>query len=175
MLISITYTASQNGVLRHKNTVPWENTEELRCDDFIKASRTRLLVLGRFSFEALKINLDCDFLVLSTTQTGISVGGVRYVATLAQAIEIGRAGGYKEMIISGGRPLIAEAMLIADIIYKSTILVEPQGTVYAPAIPVHFHLVWGKNIKGNPSHSYQTYTLAEHRKLKFDLVGLLLP
>ncbi|MEG3135650.1 dihydrofolate reductase [Rouxiella sp. T17] len=172
MMISVTFTASQNGIIRHKNTIPWENFNELRCDEFTRASCSRLLVLGRHSFEALKIKLECDLLVLSTTKT-TSEGSIHFAASLAEAMEIGRAGGYQEMVISGGRQLLIEAMLLADVIYKSTILVEPMGNVYAPTIPTNFQLIWVRNYKGNPSHSYQTYTLDPYTKSKLSSTGLL--
>ena len=173
LVISMIYTSSQDGVIGHNNSIPWKANLELAR--YEGATKNKLLIMGRNTWLSLPVALEPrDIIVISSTPLPDS--NVPVVSSLNAALAIATKNKKKEAIIIGGARLFQEAMLVCHVIYKSTLLIDVKGNVYAPIIPAErFKLVWVKNIKGNTAYSYQTFLVKEWegQKLSPDF-GLLL-
>ncbi|WP_052673371.1 dihydrofolate reductase [Rouxiella chamberiensis] len=174
ILISMIYTTSQDNILGHKKTIPWQaKGEQAR---FNAATLDKLVVMGRQTYEAQFRAHPYDNIIVLSSQP-LKDAQVKWASSLDEALKIAEAEGRTEIVITGGAKLYSEAINICHVIYKSTVLVNVIGDVYGPKIPTdRFKLVWVKNIKENPSYSYQTFVTKEFesRKLTSDF-GLLIP
>ncbi|GEM_PF-248105 len=172
-LISMIYATSQDNVLGLKNSIPWQAKGER--ERFAAVTSDKLVVVGRQTYEMLPCSVSPENILVLTSQP-LAQEKVRRVSSLKEAIEIAQNEGRLELVIAGGAKLFNEAINICHVIYKSTVLVNAIGDVFGPKIPTtRFKLVWVKNIKENPSYSYQTFVAKEFesKKLSPDF-GLLI-
>lgn len=173
VLISMIYATSQDNVLGLKDKIPWQaKGEKARFEAAIK---NKLIVVGRQTYTTLPCSIPPeDIIVLSSQLDGSDK--VRRVSSLQEAIQIAEDEGRSELVIAGGAKLFEEAINICHVIYKSTVLINAVGDIFGPKIPTsRYKLVWVKNIKENPSYSYQTFVIREFetKKLSPDF-GLLI-
>lgn len=172
ILISMIYATSQDNVLGHKKTIPWQaKGEQAR---FKAATLNKLVVMGRQTYETQFRGLPCTNIIVLSSKP-LNDKQVKWASSLDEALQIAKEEGRTELMITGGAKLYNEAVKICHVIYKSTVLVNVIGDVYGPKIPTErFKLVWVKNIKENPAYSYQTFVTKEfeNKKLTADF-GLL--
>ena len=172
ILISMIYATSQDNILGHKKTIPWQaKGEQAR---FIAATQNKLVVMGRLTYETHFRGIPSENIIVLSSHP-IDDPQVKSAHSLDEALLIAQELGRKELVITGGAKLYNEAVKICHVIYKSTVLVNVIGDVYGPKIPTErFKLVWVKNIKENPAYSYQTFVIKEfeNKKLTADF-GLL--
>lgn len=173
MIISMIYTASQDGVLGHNNSALWDQGIEFHRNRAVTLDRT--LIMGRHTWELLPSRIEPQKIIVLSSNA-LSDETIAHAVSLEAGLNMARVAGCKEVVIVGGAKLFQEAMGYAHVIYKLTLLIEVKGNIRAPSIPVeHFKLVWVKNVKSTPSYSYQTFINRELKKYKLsDDFGVLI-
>jgi dihydrofolate reductase len=136
MIISLVVAVADNGVIGRDGTLPWRISSDLKT--FRRLTLGKPLIMGRRTFQSLKKPLDGRDNIVVTRNTGYRPEGA-LVATdfdtaLAIARDCAKKRGVDEIAVIGGTSVFAEALPIADRIYKTEVHGSPDGDAYFPPI-----------------------------------------
>jgi dihydrofolate reductase len=136
MMISLVVAVADNGVIGRDGTLPWRISADLKT--FRRLTMGKPLIMGRRTFQSLKKPLDGRDNIVITRNAGYrpegTIGVRDFAAALDVARECARARGVDEIAVIGGTTVFAEALPIADRIYKTEVHGRPSGDAFFPAV-----------------------------------------
>ncbi|MCC8061718.1 MAG: dihydrofolate reductase [Rikenellaceae bacterium] len=142
MTLSIIVAVAENGVIGCAGRMPWHISEDLRR--FKRITTGHPVVMGRKTFESLGCKpLPGRANIVVSRNPGFEVPeGVELVPSLEEVIRrFGDAA--EEVFVIGGGEIYRQAMPMADKLYLTRILAEPEGDTYFPEIkPGEWRMVW---------------------------------
>jgi dihydrofolate reductase len=132
--LSLIVAIAENGVIGHKNQLPWRLGSDLRR--FRKLTMGHPLIMGRKTFEAIGKPLDGrDSIVVSRSNPNLALNPHAFsAASLEEALtianELAKARGVKEAFVIGGAELFKAALPHANRIYLTRVHGRPEGDVH---------------------------------------------
>lgn len=139
--VTIIVARARNGVIGHRNALPWHLPEDLR--HFKAVTTGHAIVMGRKTFESIGRALPGRRSIVVTRDPHWRHEGCERAASLSEAIAIAaRPGadasiGIDEVFVIGGAQLYREALPRADRLIVTEIELEPEGDAHfaAPGPP----------------------------------------
>jgi dihydrofolate reductase len=136
MIVCIVVAVADNGVIGRDGTLPWRISSDLKT--FRRLTMGKPLIMGRRTFQSLKKPLDGRDNIVVTRNAGYRPEGAiiatDFDAALGIARECATERGVDEIAVIGGTSVFAEALPIADRIYKTEVHGSPGGDAYFPPI-----------------------------------------
>lgn len=134
--IALVAAVARNGVIGRDNDLPWRLSSDLR--HFRRLTMGRPILMGRRTFQSIGKPLDGRTNIVITRDPAFAVEGVEVAASLAAALQLGRAiairDGVDAVMVTGGGQIYAEAMPCADVLHLTEVDLAPEGAVHFPAI-----------------------------------------
>jgi len=132
--IAFVVAVAENGVIGRKGQLPWRLPSDLQR--FRRLTLGKPVIMGRKTYVSIGKPLDQRDNIVLTGQTGFAPPGVHVVATLEEALALGRtlaAGrGIDEIIVIGGADVFRAALPHASRIYLTLVHATPAGDVRLP-------------------------------------------
>lgn len=136
MIISLVVAVADNGVIGRDGTLPWRISSDLKT--FRRLTMGKPLIMGRRTFQSLKKPLDGRDNIVVTRDAGFRPEGAivaaDFDAALAIARQCAKKRGVDEIAVIGGTSVFAEALPIADRMYKTEVHGSPAGDAYFPTV-----------------------------------------
>jgi dihydrofolate reductase len=132
--LSLIVAIAENGVIGHKNQLPWRLGSDLRR--FRKLTMGHPVIMGRKTFESIGKPLDGrDSIVVSRSTPNSALNHHPFSAAsleeaLTTARELAKARGVKQAFVIGGAELFKAALPYANRIYLTRVHGRPEGDVY---------------------------------------------
>ena len=132
--IAFVVAVAENGVIGRNGQLPWRLPSDLKR--FRKLTLGKPVVMGRKTYESIGKPLDGRDNIVLTRQASFAVPGVHAVATLEEALSVGRAlaagRGCDEVAVIGGADIFGAALPQAGRIYLTLVHGSPAGDVRLP-------------------------------------------
>jgi dihydrofolate reductase len=132
MRISIIVAAAANGVIGRGNDLPWRLPADLRR--FKSLTMGHHLAVGRRTWESIAHPLPGRKMIVVSRSRPQLPNGVQGAASLAEAIDLARDAGDRELFVAGGAAIYALALPLADRLYLTRVLSDVEGDVMLPSI-----------------------------------------
>ncbi len=129
---SIIVAMSENRAIGLAGDLPWHLSPDLKR--FKKLTTGHHLILGRRTFESLRVPLPGRQIIVLTRRPGYQPEGGQVAASLEGALELAAAAGEEEVFIGGGAEVYAQALLLADRIYLTVVHAQINGDTFFPEI-----------------------------------------
>jgi dihydrofolate reductase len=132
--LSLIVAIAENGVIGHKNQLPWRLGSDLRR--FRKLTMGHPVIMGRKTFESIGKPLDGrDSIVVSRSTPNSALNPHLFCAAsleeaLTTARRLAKARGVKQAFVIGGAELFKAALPYANRIYLTRVHGRPEGDVY---------------------------------------------
>jgi dihydrofolate reductase len=140
MRVSLIAAVADNGVIGRDNDLPWHLPGDLRR--FKRLTAGHHLVVGRRTWESVGQPLPGRVFLVVTRRPEAERPGVRFVASLAAALDAARAAGDDEAFIAGGHGIYREGLALADRVYLTRVHTAPLGdTVFPDFVASDWELV----------------------------------
>ncbi len=134
-LISLVVAVAQNGVIGAKGAMPWRLSTDLAR--FKKLTTGKPIIMGRKTYESIGRPLPGRLNVV-VSRSGFSSAGIESVISLKEAIQKSNdwcdANNVEEICIVGGGEIYRQSIEIADCLYVTHVLAEPEGDTLFPLI-----------------------------------------
>lgn len=131
MRIAFVVAVSENGVIGRAGQLPWRMPTDLKR--FRKLTVGKPVVMGRKTYESIGKPLDNRDNIVVSRQPGYNPPGVSVVATVAEAIALGRTladqRAADEVSVIGGAEVFRTALPLADRVYLTLVHAKPDGDV----------------------------------------------
>jgi len=167
--LSIVVAIAQNGVIGAKGGLPWQLSSDLKR--FKRDTMGKPIIMGRKTWESIGRALPGRPNIVVTRQNGYQAKGADVVADLDHAIvlagnRIVSLGLKPEICIIGGGELYRQAIEIADKLYVTHVMAEPEGDTFFPLIePSRWTPVHREEIPAGEKDSAETlYVLYERNR-----------
>ncbi len=131
MKLSIIVAVADNGVIGHRNDLPWRLPADLRR--FKALTMGHHLLLGRKTFDSIHQSLPGRTMVVISRGHPELPGGVLLARSLEEAIDIARAAGDDEAFVGGGGEIYRLALPHADRIYLTRVHGTFDGDTELPS------------------------------------------
>ncbi len=135
MIISLVVGIAQNGVIGFDGDMPWHLSTDLMR--FKEITMGKPIIMGRKTYESIGRPLPGRLNVV-VSRSGFQAQGVESADSLDKGIEIStswaNANGGEEICIIGGGEIYRQALELADKMYVTHILAEPEGDTVFPLI-----------------------------------------
>ncbi len=92
------------------------------------------LIMGRRTFESLRVPLPGRHIIVLTRRPEYQAEGGQVAASLEKALELAAAAGEDEVFIGGGAEVYARALPLADRIYLTLLHARIAGDTFFPEI-----------------------------------------
>lgn len=135
MKISLIAAVAQNGVIGHKNDLPWHLPDDFAF--FKRKTSHHPIIMGRKSLESLGKPLPNRTNIVLTRNTHFLADGVTVVHTLNEAIAEASTINQSEIFIIGGAEIYQMAMPVATTLYITEIHQAYEGDAYFPPFDKH--------------------------------------
>ena len=136
MRLALIVAQGLNRVIGNDNKLPWYLPEDLRY--FKEVTMGKPIIMGRKTFESIGKPLPGRLNIVITRDSNWSAEGVKIVASLEEAIEVGEAqamiDGVEEAVIIGGAQIYAQSLPLVDRLYLTQVEAEPEGDAHFPKI-----------------------------------------
>jgi dihydrofolate reductase len=136
MIISLVVAVADNGVIGRDGRLPWHISSDLKT--FRRLTMGKPLIMGRRTFQSLKKPLDGRDNIVVTRSAGYKLDGAivanDFDTALAIARDCANKRGADAIAVIGGTSVFAEALPIADRIYKTEVHGSPAGDAYFPKV-----------------------------------------
>lgn len=131
MSLSIIVAVSENGVIGRDNDLPWRLPSELQL--FKTLTEDSVLIMGRKTWDSLPLKpLPGRPCLVVSRGIGEDDGGV-YVTSISAALHYASVKyPNKSVFIIGGSSIYAQALPIAETMYRTLVHAEVDGNVYFP-------------------------------------------
>ncbi|GAA4406494.1 dihydrofolate reductase [Quisquiliibacterium transsilvanicum] len=143
--VTIVVARARNGVIGHRNALPWRLPEDLR--HFKAVTTGHAILMGRRTFESIGRALPGRRTIVVTRNPDWRHEGCERAASLDEAIAIAARPGpdpaiaTDEVFVIGGAQLYREALPRADRALVTEIALEPEGDAHFAALaPPHWTL-----------------------------------
>jgi len=136
--VTIIVARARNGVIGHRNALPWHLPEDLR--HFKAVTTGHAILMGRKTFESIGRALPGRRTIVVTRNPEWRHEGCERAASLAEAIAIAARPGpdpaiaTDEVFVIGGAQLYREALARADRALVTEIELEPVGDAHFAAL-----------------------------------------
>lgn len=130
MIISIIVAVAQNGVIGSDNRLPWHLPDDLKR--FKALSLGKPIVMGRRTFDSIGRPLPGRTNIVISRQSGLTIGGVRVVHSLDEALTA--AGAVPEIVVIGGAEIFRQALPRTSTIHLTRVHVHAAGNVFFPEL-----------------------------------------
>lgn len=153
-MVAIIVAYAQNRVIGRDGRIPWKiKGEQAR---FRRLTLGQAVVMGRRTYEEIGHPLPGRMNFVVSATGNFDAENCRTVASLAEAI---RLAGDRDLFVSGGERLYAEALPLAEKLYVTEIHREVEGDTYFPDFD---RLLYQKTCEdtttGDLPYTYVTYT-----------------
>lgn len=127
--ISLIAAMAENRVIGREGKLPWHLPDEMK--HFIRLTTGHTVVMGRKTFESIGSKpLPNRRNIVLTRDTNYTIPGVEATRSVEHAIEL--VGAQDEIFICGGERAYKDALPLADNLYLTTVLAEPEGDAHFP-------------------------------------------
>ena len=127
--IALVVAVAENGVIGRGGKLPWKLPTDLK--HFRKVTLGKPVIMGRKTYESIGKPLDKRDNIVVTRRSDFSVPGVHVVASVEEAIALGRElaakRGVGEVMILGGEEVFRSALAEAGCIYLTLVHGTPAG------------------------------------------------
>ncbi|WP_035726250.1 dihydrofolate reductase [Eisenibacter elegans] len=131
MQLILIVAVAQNGVIGHKNQLPWHLPADLK--HFKATTLGQAIVMGRKTFESIGRPLPKRLNIVLTRQANYPAPeGIATCTTLAAAQALAAAQGYTQLFVIGGGELYAQALPLAHKIILTAVAAQPEGDAFFP-------------------------------------------
>lgn len=134
--VALIAAVGRNGVIGDGTGMPWRLSTDLRR--FKTLTLGKPVVMGRRTFDTIGKPLPGRTNIVVTRQAGFAVPGVEGAASIAAAVararEVADAAGLPEVMVIGGGEIYRAAIALADRLYITHVLTDPEGSVHFPVI-----------------------------------------
>jgi dihydrofolate reductase len=131
MIITFVVAMAENGVIGRNGQLPWRMPTDLKR--FRKLTLGKPVVMGRKTYDSIARPLDKRDNIVITRQADFERPGIHVVATVADALALGRTlaarRGVEEIPIIGGAEVFRAALPFTDRIYLTLVRARPAGDV----------------------------------------------
>lgn len=134
MTVSLVAAVAGNGVIGAANDMPWRLPSDLKR--FKAITMGKPVVMGRKTWESIGRPLPGRTNIVVSRDKDFRPAGAHAAASLEEALELARskAGGDGEICVIGGGQIYEQAMALADRLYITHVLAEPDGDIRFPPI-----------------------------------------
>ena len=134
--ISLVVAAAENGVIGRDGTMPWRLPQDLKR--FKAVTMGKPIIMGRKTFESIGRPLPGRDNIVLTSNRDFFAEAIdikkSLEASLETALTKSRACDGDELCIIGGGEVYARALPLADRIYRTRVLGQPDGDTFFPDI-----------------------------------------
>ncbi len=130
--IALVAAVGANGVIGKAGGLPWRLPSDLKR--FKEVTIGKPVIMGRKTHESIGRALPGRRNIVVTRSSGFSAPGVERAASLGAAIELASGEGVAEICVIGGGELYGEALPLADRLYITHVMAEPEGDTHFPPI-----------------------------------------
>ena len=134
--VAIIAAIAENGVIGAGNHIPWRLPGDFA--HFKRMTMGKPLIMGRRTFESIGRPLPGRTNIVVTHQQGYQPPGVIVISSLEAALDhgqaIAKADRANEVMIGGGAEIYRQALPIADRMYITQVMLEPEGDTFFPPI-----------------------------------------
>jgi dihydrofolate reductase len=139
---SIIVAMSENRAIGLEGDLPWHLSPDLKR--FKKLTMGHHLIMGRRTFESLRVPLPGRHIIVLTRRPGYQAEAGQVAASLEKALELAAAAGEEEVFIGGGAEVYARALPLADRIYLTLLHARIAGDTFFPEIDLGAWLETGR-------------------------------
>jgi dihydrofolate reductase len=145
---------AQNKVIGNKGKIPWTiKGEQKRFKDLTTGN---VVIMGRRSYEEIGKPLPDRYTIVVSQTRKYEADNCITVDSFAKALEIA---GDRDVYVSGGSGLYAEAIDIVDKMYVTEIEAPIEGDTYFPEFDKNkFTKEVNQHFEGEQPYTYVTYT-----------------
>lgn len=129
--LTLVVAMSENGVIGHKNTIPWNVSEDRR--HFVKVTKGHSIIMGRSTWDSIGRPLPNRRNIVLSRNHNLTLQGAEVAHTLLEAIEIARQTDPDPRIIGGGL-VYAESLALASNVIVTIIPTYVEGDTYFPTL-----------------------------------------
>ena len=129
-MISLIVAASTNNVIGVAGELPWRLSDDLKR--FKALTLGKPIVMGRKTFDSIGRPLPGRQNIIITTRPEFVAEGCDVVSSPDAALAI--AGDAEEVMIIGGGEIYSQSLPLAERLYVTHIMAEPEGDVLFPKI-----------------------------------------
>ena len=135
--IAIVVAIAKNGVIGVDGDLPWKLSSDLKR--FKRDTMGKPIIMGRKTWETIGRALPGRANIVVTRNADYEAPGADVVTSLADAIRLAneyaeQAGDVSEICLIGGGQLYSEAIDLADRMYVTHVMAEPEGDTWFPEI-----------------------------------------
>lgn len=153
-MISIIAAFDRNRVIGKNGRIPWKIPGEQ--SRFRELTTGNAVIMGRRTYEEIGKPLSGRMNIIVSGTKQFTGENCYTVGSLSDAIALA---GKRDIFISGGAMLYAEAMPVAEKLYLTEIDAEYEGDTFFPEFPENeFRKETLKTFKGEIPYTYVTYT-----------------
>lgn len=137
MEIAIVVAVAENGVIGIDGGLPWRLSSDMR--HFRAVTMGKPVIMGRKTFESIGKPLAGRTNIVITGQSGFEADGTRIAGSLGEALDLAGQHVFEgdvlaEACVIGGGQIYAEALPLADRLYVTHVMADPQGDTSFPPI-----------------------------------------
>jgi dihydrofolate reductase len=130
--LSLIVAVAKNGVIGHRNTLPWHLPEDLKR--FRALTTGHHIIMGRKTYESLGRLLLGRTTIIVTRNKQYKVEGALIAHNLQAALALAFASGDAEPFVIGGAELYKEGLMLATKLYITEVHAEFAGDAFFPEI-----------------------------------------
>ncbi|MEN9775791.1 MAG: Dihydrofolate reductase [Pseudomonadota bacterium] len=127
--VTLIVARARNGVIGHRNAIPWHLPEDLR--HFKAATMGHAVLMGRKTFESIGRPLPGRRIVVLSRDETWQHAGCERADSITTALQ--RLSDQDEVFIAGGADIYRQALQIAHRILLTEIEIEPEGDAWFPS------------------------------------------
>jgi len=135
-VVSMIVAIAKNGVIGADGGLPWRLSSDLKR--FKRDTMGKPIIMGRKTFESIGRALPGRLNIVVTRNPDYRAEGIEVVLSLKDAVTLARIRAkcdrVNEICIIGGGQLYNEGLAMADRLYVTHVMAEPEGDTYFPPI-----------------------------------------
>ena len=139
MIISQIVAAAKNEVIGKENKMIWHLRHDMQR--FRRLTTGHTVLMGRKTYESLGKALPNRENLVVSTNAQFNPHDALVFTSIPAAIEHAENNGEEELFIIGGGQIYAATMELADRIYLTRVLAEPEGDTWFPEIEEELWMV----------------------------------
>lgn len=130
MIISAIVAVAENGVIGHKNQIPWHLPADLKW--FKKQTTGHHIILGRKNYDSIGRPLPKRQNFVISRNPDLQIDGCRVFNDIEHAIDAAYNAGESELFIVGGETIYKQTMHLWQKLYITKVHDRPEGDVFFP-------------------------------------------
>jgi dihydrofolate reductase len=134
--VALIVAVARNGVIGRDNTLPWRLPADLK--HFKATTLGKPIVMGRKTFESLGKPLPGRTNIVITRDRNFAADGAVIVHSLEEALgeaaAVAARDGAAEVMVIGGAEIYRQALLLAQTVYYTRVLLDVEGDAFFPEL-----------------------------------------